>query len=196
MINPYARHSHTCFRVNVPQNGDHVRLHCLDAAEAPLFTQNDRYLTGVVISPLAAHDSSLIEVASLAGAEKLVVPNTRLELVTAQDSARVSEIFKNGRNQARSGGISEHCCSMYIHTHHSVGIVLRLSVFGPRGNFSHQKGNALEKGKRWRAGNYACTSALMYCVTKCRSPEHLLCQQTQLAPDHAPVCSPLCFISP
>lgn len=79
-------------------------MHIVDAAEAPLFFQDGRYLAGVVVAPLAAHDSCLVEVIGLAGWEQLLVPNTRMEFATAKDNARVVDVFKIARNQARSCG--------------------------------------------------------------------------------------------
>lgn len=87
---------------NCFQTGDHVRVHVLDAAEAPVFLQEWVYLTGVVVSPLAAHDSSLVSVVGLAGEELFLVPNTRMEHVTAAESSRVVDILKVARNKVRT----------------------------------------------------------------------------------------------
>lgn len=84
------------------QKGDHVRVHIVDAEEASLFLQEGRFLTGVVVGLKAAHDSSLIEVVGLGGVEVFLVPNTRLEIVALEDSARVVDIFELERNQVRS----------------------------------------------------------------------------------------------
>lgn len=84
------------------QTGDHVRVHVLDAAEAPVFLQQGMYLTGVVASPLAAHDSSLVSVVGLAGEELFLVPNTRMEHVTAAESSRVVHTLKVARNKVRT----------------------------------------------------------------------------------------------
>lgn len=84
------------------QKGDHVRVHIVDAAEASLFLQEGRFLTGVVVGLKAAHDSSLVEVVGLGGVEVFLVPNTRLEIVAPEDSARVVDIFELERNQVRS----------------------------------------------------------------------------------------------
>lgn len=79
--------------------GDHVRVHVLDAAEAPVFLQQGVSLTGVVSSSLAAHDSSLVSVVGLAGEELFLVPNTRMEHVTATEFARVVDTLKVARNK-------------------------------------------------------------------------------------------------
>lgn len=89
------------------QTGDHVRVHFLDAVEAPLFLREGRYLAGVVVSPSAVHDSALVEVVGLAGPERFFVPNTRLEFVSAEGSSRVVEAFEFERNQA--SGVRLHC---------------------------------------------------------------------------------------
>lgn len=84
------------------QRGDHVRVHVLDAAEAPIFLQQGMNLTGVVASPLAAHDSCLVKVVGLAGEELFLVPNTRMEHVTAAEFARVVDTLKVARNKVRT----------------------------------------------------------------------------------------------
>lgn len=98
-----------------PQPGDYVRIHVLDAEEASLFLQEDRYLVGVVVAPIAVHDSSTVSVIGLTGAELLLVPNTRMEFVTAENGARVEEIFKVSRNKVR-GGVVPHntVCTMWF----------------------------------------------------------------------------------
>jgi len=80
-----------------------VRVHVIDAAEAPVFLQEGLFLTGVVSRPLATHDSSLVSVVGLAGAEVLLVPHARMEHVTAEDFDRVVCTLKVARNQVRSG---------------------------------------------------------------------------------------------
>ena len=89
------------------QKDDHVRVHVVDAAEAPLFLQEGRYLAGVVVAPKGSHDSSLVEVVGLGGAELFLVPNTRIEIVTPEENARVVEIFEFERNQVKSGVYSK-----------------------------------------------------------------------------------------
>lgn len=89
------------------QTGDHVRVHFLDAVEAPLFLREGRYLTGVVVSPSAVHDGALVEVTGLAGPERFFVPNTRMEFVSAESSSRVVEALEFERNQA--SGVRLHC---------------------------------------------------------------------------------------
>lgn len=74
-------------------------MHVIDEAEASLHVVEDRYLAGVVQASLPAHDSSLVEVIGLPGAEMILVPNTRLEHVTAQDNARVIAAFNAERAQ-------------------------------------------------------------------------------------------------
>lgn len=93
------------------QTGDYVRVHFLDAIEAPLFLREGRYLAGVVVSPSAAHDSALVEVVGLAGPERFFVPNTRMEFVTAKGSSLVVEAFESERNQA--SGV-RHYCEMHV----------------------------------------------------------------------------------
>lgn len=80
-----------------------MRVHVIDAAEAPVFLQEGVYLTGVVSRALATHDSSLVSVVGLAGAEALLVPNTRMEHVTVEEFARVVGTLKVARNQVRPG---------------------------------------------------------------------------------------------
>lgn len=76
-----------------------MRVHCLDAVEAPFFQQDGLYLAGVFVLSLATHDSCLVDVEGLAGSERLIVPNTRVEVVSPQDSARVTGVIKATRNQ-------------------------------------------------------------------------------------------------
>ena len=78
-----------------------MRVHCLDAAEAPLLQQNGIYLAGVVVASLATRDSSVVDVTGLNESERLVVPNTRIEFVTAQDSARVTGMIRATRAQVK-----------------------------------------------------------------------------------------------
>lgn len=92
------------------QKGDHVRVHVIDAVEASLFLQEGRFLTGVVVGLKAVHDSSLVEVVGLGGAEAFLVPNTRMEIVAAEDSARVIDTFELERNQVMSGVRGSGCC--------------------------------------------------------------------------------------
>ena len=56
----------------------------------------------MVVRLKAVHDSSLVEVVGLGGVEAFLVPNTRMEIVAAEDSARVIDIFELERNQVRS----------------------------------------------------------------------------------------------
>lgn len=71
----------------------------MDAAETPLFTQQDMYLAGVIVALSVSHDSSSVDVTSLAGAERFLVPNTRMEFVSEQDYSRVVAAFKSTRDQ-------------------------------------------------------------------------------------------------
>lgn len=91
-----------------------MRVHVVDAAEAPVFLQEGVYLTGVVSCPLATHDSSLVSVIGLGGEEAFLVPNARMEHVTAEEFARVVDTLKVARNQVRPclGGAATFwsCC--------------------------------------------------------------------------------------
>lgn len=81
-----------------------MRVHVIDEAESPLFLEEGAFVTGVVVSSLAAHDSSLVSAVGLTdAAEPLLVPNTRLEHVSAEDFARVADAFKIDRNRVREG---------------------------------------------------------------------------------------------
>lgn len=56
----------------------------------------------MVVGLKADHDSSLVEVVGLGGVEVFLVPNARMEIVAAEDSARVIGIFELERNQVMS----------------------------------------------------------------------------------------------
>lgn len=79
----------------------------MDEAEALFFVQEGLYLTGKVLTSATAHDCCLVDVMGMAHPERILVPNTRMEFVSPEDSARVIDSLKTTRGQVRACG----CCT-------------------------------------------------------------------------------------